>query len=181
MDSVPSPYRCVCGEPHVPEARFCVACGRLLAAEASVGPTVKLDGRVCGRCAAVNPTSAQFCAECGEGLRPTASWPSPRVSAPPAQRHATLPAAAGPSALALWPLAIPFGIVLLVLLLNGHRGGFPFFFLFLPFGLMGGLGRRVRHAHGLGLLWLVGLAAAWLTGFWPLIFVLFALTWALGR
>lgn len=165
-----------CGEPYPSDARFCVACGYALLEPAAVGPTVKLAGMPCTVCGAVNPANAQFCADCGRGLRP--GMPFPHVRSPLVVRSA--PAAAPRNGAPFLWLLIPF-MLIMILPLWGRHGGVPFFFFFLPFGLIGGMRRRGYRPHAMGVLWLIGLVALWVTGFWPLLLVLLVLTVALSR
>lgn len=75
-----------CGADNPAEAGFCIECGTALA-QASTGPTVKLNGKVCWSCGTVSPNEAQFCIRCGAGL---GGQPAPR-QAPPAPRPQPIP------------------------------------------------------------------------------------------
>lgn len=99
-----TPYRCCanCGAPLRPDVRFCEACGRPVAAEASGPPA-----RFCGRCGAALKAGQRFCEACGAPLsapaaeppppplnaaqRPAGRTPAPaRAAAPPAKKRGSI-------------------------------------------------------------------------------------------
>jgi len=63
-----------CGKENPGEARFCLACGSPLAAEAPPS-----DAAVCGSCGTANPGGARFCVACGTPL--AAATPPPPAPA----------------------------------------------------------------------------------------------------
>ena len=62
--------RCsACQHENLPDARFCVDCGRPLeSAAGGLDPTVRVEARLCPGCGHPNPASYRFCTECGGAL-----------------------------------------------------------------------------------------------------------------
>lgn len=163
-----------CGEPNPADARFCINCGGSVATAPAVGPTVKLNGRVCAACLTVNPGSADFCLSCGRALDgvPLRAPVPPRVQAPPGlpriyprvqapPLYVPRPARLNPPT---WQpggqevmLAVAAIFVLIALFSGAHH--FLFFFFFLPLGLMG---RAFRGRDLRGLVPLLGLVGLFL-------------------
>ncbi len=188
-----------CGDTSPADARFCIGCGSSFA-EATTGPTVKLNGLVCQVCHTPNPKDARFCVACGRPMgasagaqprpqprpqpqpsfRPTPVRPAPRVY-PRVQPHVIITPRPAPTPRPSTNTGM-FVLVIGTLFLLATKTFWPGILLLM---LLSFFVQRSVSGRGLPgimpLFWILGIFFLLAKGlFWPGILVLWMLSWIVG-